>query len=963
MNMQHRSKFATQLMGAAALFSATSFAGQVFAQDGQRRIEEVVVSAERREASIQDTSISITALTGDNLEDFGIRNQEDLQNFIPATTIQPYDSTVRGVGRNFRALGGDPGVATYTQGIYSEDLITATAATFWDVGRIEILRGPQGTLYGRNAVGGAINILYNEPAFEKDFAFKSIVGNFGTKEAYGMFNTPLIDDKLAMRVNFSLRDRDGIVEEIGGPTGDVDGLGTDNGAIQFKWTPTEDLEFNYRQNFLKVDRSFGGANGAGLVVLNEGGEKNRITDALVPGYRFIDTNNTDQANYFQSNFYDSSKPILTFNDPITGAVGQAQRNRAGIDFGDFNGMQNAMASLDGFNSTSAASAALYNSCVFPGDISGGDLCAASDGLNYERIKNNSTQFSASWTVNDRLELVYLYGDTVLSYKRNTDDDNTASKIHDRQFYVNHEADYTSHELQAFFDVTDRITLTSGIFSYDALIDQRGDYYSSLGEARLVNAYEDKTAISPAVSAATGIPAGLSASALAFRGRPMVSLNSAKLSCQVATPAESCQRNNGGNNLQTSAWYGDDGSNPDLNVIHGIQSQASDLLYATQTERDAFAAYSQAAIELNEKFTLTLGIRYAEDKLLAEENLWRYSETGAAPGGFLGLYGGLAQVNITNGGLIKDADGNYTVPTPKATNGGIPFALSVYRPFERTDKKTTGRINLDWDINDSTMMYFSATSGYRSGGYSLVYFSQTPSYDPEELIAYEIGYKSQLFDDTLQLNASAYLYDYSSVHTFTTEVGQLGGTSTSVLAAPGADVMGLEAEALWLATDRLTVGGNFSFTPSEYTESFRVSDTSDSNIPGSLYPGFDTLTQEIKGNQLIQVPESKFTGWASYNVPLNGGDSVEFFSVYSWIDDVYYSPFEDEREMAPSYGRVDARVTWRSGSGNWTVTGFMNNVLDDIGHLQIMRTGEAEFFRHNSTTTAPRMYGLELSYNY
>ncbi len=100
-----------------------------------------------------------------------------------------------------------------------------------------------------------------------------------------------------------------------------------------------------------------------------------------------------------------------------------------------------------------------------------------------------------------------------------------------------------------------------------------------------------------------------------------------------------------------------------------------------------------------------------------------------------------------------------------------------------------------------------------------------------------------------------MYDYSSIHTFTTEVGQLGGTTTSVLAAPGGEVMGIEAEALWLATDRLTVGGNFSFTPSEYTESFRVSDTSDSAIPGSLYPGFDTLTQDIKGKQLIQVPET------------------------------------------------------------------------------------------------------------
>jgi iron complex outermembrane receptor protein len=842
-------------------------------------------------------------------------------------------------------------------------LITATAATFWDVGRIEVLRGPQGTLYGRNAVGGAINILYNEAAFEKDYSFKTIMGNFGTREAYGMFNTPLIEDKLAMRVNFSLRDRNGIVEEIGGPTPDVDGLGTDNGAVQFTWTPTEDIEVKARHNQLKVDRSFGGANGAGLVVLNEGGQNNRITDALVPGYRFIDTNNTDQANYFQNNWYDSSKPILTFNHPVTGAVGQAQRNRAGIDFGDFDGMQNAAASLDGFNYTSPESAQRYNDCVFGGDISGSDLCAASDGTNYERIKNNSTQISASWTVNDRLELVYLYGDTTLSYKRNTDDDNTGSKFHDRQFYVNHEATYTSHELQAFYDINDRLSITSGIFGYDATIDQRGDYYSNIGEARMLNAYQDNTQLSQGVSDATGIPAGISASTLAFGGRPMVSLNSAKLSCQVATPAASCTPNNGGNNLQTSAWYGDDGSNPDLNVVNGIQSKATDLLYATQTKRDAFAAYTQAVFDINEKFTLTMGVRYAEDTLDSEENLWRYSETGAAPGGFLGLYGGLAAVNIANGGLVKDADGNYTVPTEKATNGGIPFALSVYRPFERTDTKTTGRINLDWDINDSTMMYFSATSGYRAGGYSLVYFSQTPTYDPEELIAYEIGYKSQLFDDTLQLNASLYMYDYSSIQTFTTEVNSLGSTSTSVLAAGGAEVLGLEAEALWLATDNLTLGGNFSFTPSEYTESFLISDASNSSVPGSLYPEFDSLTSDIKGNQLIQVPESKFTAWGSYSKPLAGGDSLEFFSVYSWIDDVYYSPFEDSREMSPSYGRVDARVTWRSGEGNWTVTGFMNNVLDDIGHLQIMRTGEAEFFRHNSTTTAPRMYGIELTYDY
>jgi iron complex outermembrane receptor protein len=134
-----------------------------FAASSGRQIEEVIVTAEKREASIQDTSMSITAFTTEFMDDFGIRNQEDLQNFIPATTIQPYDATIRGVGRNFRALGGDPGVATYMNGVYSEDLLTATAQTFWDVDRIEVLRGPQGTLYGRNAVGGAINMLWKAP--------------------------------------------------------------------------------------------------------------------------------------------------------------------------------------------------------------------------------------------------------------------------------------------------------------------------------------------------------------------------------------------------------------------------------------------------------------------------------------------------------------------------------------------------------------------------------------------------------------------------------------------------------------------------------------------------------------------------------------------------------------------------------------------------------------------------------
>lgn len=961
------------LLAVATCVTATSVSAQE--ASSRRQIEEVIVTAERREASIQDTSISITNFSGEFLDDFGIRNQEDLQNFIPATTIQPYDATIRGVGRNFRALGGDPGVSTYMNGVYSEDLLTATAATFFDVERIEVLRGPQGTVYGRNAIGGAINVLYKQPTDEFEATLKSIFGNFGTNEYYGAVSGPLIEGKLAARANFSYRDRDGIVEEIGNGR-DLDGLGTENAALQLRWNVTDDIELNLRQNIMRIDRSFGGGDGGGLITLNEEGAPMRNTTDLVPGYRFIDPNQT--SNPLESDFFDASRPIRTFTDPVTGAARQAQNARPGIDFVDADGFQNAAASMTGFNNTSPEDAARLNACVFGGSIDGDDLCAATNGVNREEFDQQGTQFNATWDFSDRLQLKYIFGYNDLIYERVTDDDNTDSQFKDRQFYVNHEATYVSHELQAFFDIGDDISVTSGIFFYKAQIDQRGDYFSTLGEARYINPYQDDTALSADSAAAIGAPGleGISASALAFGGAPMATLFAAKQACVNADdPAPSCERNYAvdnlnadlvpqgmrNDNLVTSAWMGDPGGVEALNVNHGPDSVGSDLLYATKTERDSFAAYTQGAWDINEDFTLTLGIRYAVDEVTAEENVFRYSETGAEPGGFLGLYGGLAAVNLVNGGLIDNGDGTFTA-TERATNGGIPFALSVYRPFQREDTRITGRVNLDWQINDDQMMYFSATSGYRSGGYNLVFFSQTATYDPEELIAYEIGTKSQFFDRTLQFNGSVYYYDYETIHTTASEVSSIGGSTVSVVEAPGAEIFGLEGEIIWFPTEQLTLGGNFSFTPSEYTEDLFISDPSRAETPESLFPEVTALTENINGNQVLQVPELKYTTYASYTFNLGARGNVELFGTYSWIDDVYYSPFERDQEKSEAYGRTDLRATWTSPSNTFIVTGFVNNVFDEVGVLQVLREGEEEFFRHTAGVTAPRLFGVELTYN-
>ena len=204
---------------------------------------------------------------------------------------------------------------------------------------------------------------------------------------------------------------------------------------------------------------------------------------------------------------------------------------------------------------------------------------------------------------------------------------------------------------------------------------------------------------------------------------------------------------------------------------------------------------------------------------------------------------------------------------KHVQGGLPIAVSVYRPFERTDDKITWRVNLDWDINEAAMMYAGVTTGFRSGGYNLGFFSISPTYEPENLTAFEIGYKTQWLEDRLQVNGSFYYYDYENVHTVGTEVSTLGGTSTSVQAAPGAQIYGIEAEATWLATDRLTLGGNFSWTPSEYTEDFYIKDPSSTDAPGSVFPQQDEQLVNINGNQLLQVPgSSQVAPCAPYSRP-------------------------------------------------------------------------------------------------
>ncbi|HWV13387.1 MAG TPA: TonB-dependent receptor plug domain-containing protein, partial [Sphingobium sp.] len=155
-----------------------------FAQEGTGGIEEIVVTAQKRSESLQKTPISMMAMTGADIEKKGIADITDLRTLVPSLAVTPHPNSattarvfIRGIGNNDDQITVDPSVAVYLDGIYiaRNQGLSAEVA---EVERIEVLRGPQGSLYGRNATGGAINYITRAPE----------LGDFSAKQTFAIGN-------------------------------------------------------------------------------------------------------------------------------------------------------------------------------------------------------------------------------------------------------------------------------------------------------------------------------------------------------------------------------------------------------------------------------------------------------------------------------------------------------------------------------------------------------------------------------------------------------------------------------------------------------------------------------------------------------------------------------------------------------------------------------------------------------
>jgi iron complex outermembrane receptor protein len=251
--------------GAAASSAPSTAATQQPAQpapgtakaEGDQKVEKVVVTAERRKTSAQKTPISVTVLTGEDLANKGIDNVDELQFVAPGTTVnnfgQGIDFNIRGIGKAEHNTQTLTGVITYRDGVatfpgYIQE------EPYYDIARVEILRGPQGTFGGQNATGGAVFVTTNNPDIGGDVHgyISGQYGNYTDVGAQGAVNLP-ISSTLAARVAFNTESRNSFYNISGPWTGGDGALAMGSGRVSLLWEPNSQLSVLFKTDYSYLD--------------------------------------------------------------------------------------------------------------------------------------------------------------------------------------------------------------------------------------------------------------------------------------------------------------------------------------------------------------------------------------------------------------------------------------------------------------------------------------------------------------------------------------------------------------------------------------------------------------------------------------------------------------------------------------------------------------------------------------
>jgi iron complex outermembrane receptor protein len=799
-------------------------------------LEEVIVTAQKRSENVMDVPIAISVFDAELVEQLSARNLTDLGRFTAGVemnnqkTLQP-TYTIRGIETADFSVGSDPAIAVYVDGVYAARGAGAEAALV-DLARVEVLKGPQGTLFGRNATGGAIHIISQPPIMEREGRAKLSVGDYGRIDGEFMINQPLSDD-VALRAVLVSRNRDGFLDNIAG--NDLNDEDNQSIRLSLLWLAGENTEALWRMEYSEVRQN--------------------------------------------------SAAQHTLVAPVF------ERANPGVNYREF------------------------------GDI-------AMDFNNREERDMFATSLEINHVIND-MTLTSITGwrefETVL------DEDLDGSNNPDYQFNANNpdDNDYFSQELR-LTGTSERVKWTVGAgYSLEHVEHNSRAIFNVSTLETFAWAEILKGAGTPDSDLFLSQVAGLSPSEI----DDLKTLNNTQVG-EVLPDFRQQQKDRGLDGIAAASfvWGFLNGqgtlpqfgisTNPNLGIpqiLFDVAPRIADLDPWTEEvdssgRYESWAVYGDSTWSITDRVNLSAGLRYTRDD--KEFSLFTQYQNQLVGADF-----GLAFYN--NGQPVLDET-------------------------QREDwENVSGRLVADYSW-DNAMVYASIATGFKSGGFNTLNFGPEidTSYDEEEVINYELGLKGRFFQDSLQLNLAGFFYEYDNLQ----ELRLLGQPIPSYnLRNSDAEGYGLEIETMWLATDQLRIGGNYSWLETEYTD-FTI-----------LTAAGETPEDDLTGEPRVGTPEHKVNLMVEYAFRLGQFGELIPRLDYTWSDERVNS-LDDPNRKVDAFGIANARLTLLPDSGDWEFGLWSTNLFDEEVFVVFGDNGDS-IGSLTGSRFPPRMIGADFVYRF
>jgi iron complex outermembrane receptor protein len=797
---------------------AAGLAAPAWAQEEQASqggLHEIIVTATRRAENLQDVPVAVSAISSETLQAKGVFETSDLNASMPNLQVSsPYGSqqpnfSLRGVGvgTEFNANAASP-IGVYVDEVY-QAFRSSHGQQLYDLEQIEVVRGPQGTLYGRNTTGGAINFITRKPKLSGTNGYATVgYGNYNRLNAEAAIEVTPVEDKVGLRIAGTYVDSDPYLRNRLAPGLNTSAAGGASGL-----------------NFVN-DRSPGGTKSYGI----------RGTLRLKP----TETLDITLKGYYAKAVGGTEPPLPT---------GQSKTNDV-IDYTSPNFL------LGGVFASLAPAGLLPASYSQSGEGLGLREIQA-DTIGKALTRSEGVVLTVKAELSDSLDLVSVSGYDSGRYLQSiTDCDGTPL----RMCAIGYESNFNAfnQDLRFVFDQDAFKMILGGFYGRDSITaDNRPDFFNFLSDVR----------------AAVGLPDTYFNPGGAFNG---AGLSAGSLPTGIRATNHSKQ------------------------------------------ERTSWAIYGEGSYEITPTLKLTAGLRYTIDKTKFKDGITTYyDDAGNARMLTVSDFNDPALGSTYFIEPVRDEAGNIVIPSYRDL--GVPLPGGLERSGK--SKKFTGRAILDWKPTDGVMLYASFSRGYRAGTFNgLAYGSANQVYfvRPEQVNAYEIGFKTRFLDNRVQINGAFFYYDYKG------QQGQVvDNTATANLIALDGTLKGFEADLQFAATDSLTLTASVGILDSKY-KGYDQAACASKNLSG-LFPAQDgSCVQTAGGNVSVGGNPFPYAAKSSLNfgfdwdaVELAGG-SIKLHGDASYTGRFYFDSFKDY-----SRGPLTSVSTGKFGEGNgdyWLLNG-------------------------------------------